>query len=330
MVYNWPSILKTVDEVSQTGKGIDRSQALQLIGIPKELLGELADIADRTRQRFSGNKIDLCSIINARSGKCAEDCVFCAQSSRNQASSPIYPMKTADEIVGAAKVAEERGSRRFCIVTSGKKLSDHDFDTALEAISQIREKTGLQRCASLGELTETRAQLLKEAGLNRYHHNLETNRDFFPHICSTHTYDDRVKTINFVKDAHIETCVGGILNLGETSKQRIEFAFELRELNLVSIPINFLNPRPGTPLAKRLPISAVEATKYLAIFRLILPKSYIRLAGGRLETFGNQPELPFSAGVNGLLIGDLLTTKGLEVSSDISMLKSLGFGMSAF
>ena len=302
-------------------------EALALTEIPDNSIDELAAIANSIRSEFSADKIDLCSIINARSGKCSEDCKFCTQSSRYKTSPPTYPMKTVEEIVDAAEKSETNGAHRFCIVTSGSQLNDKDFKIALEAISQIKENTSLFRCASLGKLTKKRARDLKEAGLNRYHHNLETARSFFAEVCSTHTYDEKIQTIKYLQEAGIEVCSGGILNLGESPKQRIEFAFELKNLNPVSVPINFLNPRPNTPLANRKKIGALEAAKYLAIFRLILPKAYIRLAGGRSETFGENLELPFNAGVNALLIGDLLTTKGPESAKDITLLKSMGFSV---
>jgi len=302
-------------------------QALALTEIPDNSIDELAAIANSVRSEFSAEKIDLCSIINARSGKCSEDCKFCTQSAHNKTEPPVYPMKTADEIVRAAKRAQDAGAHRFCIVTSGAGLSDKDFKIALEAIAKIKKETALFRCASLGKLTKERAQLLKEAGLNRYHHNLETARSFFAEICTTHSYDEKIQTIKYLQEAGIEVCSGGILNLGESPTQRIELAFELKELDPVSVPINFLNPRPNTPLANRKKISANEAAKYLAIFRLILPKAYIRLAGGRAETFAGNMELPFKAGVNALLIGDLLTTKGPQACKDINLLKSMGFSV---
>lgn len=324
-VDNWNKILKEVEDKA-INSSISFEDALSLTQIPDELISDLAKIANNVRQKYSQNKVDLCSIINARSGKCSENCKFCVQSAHHEADISTYPMKSVEEIVEAAKLAEKGGAHRFCIVTSGNQLNDHDFEIALKAIGQIKKQTNLKRCASLGKLTKQRAKRLKEAGISRFHHNLETAQSYFSEVCTTHTFEQRLKTINELKEEGIQTCVGGILNLGETPKQRIEFAFKLKELEVDSVPINFLNPRPGTPLENQEPINELEAIKYLAIFRLIMPKTYIRLAGGRQETF-KDPSLPFNAGVNALLIGDLLTTQGPQAKSDLEMLKSEGFNI---
>ena len=328
LVNNWKSLLTQAEQHVLNENELSFEQALRLTELPDDLVEDLAKIANKVRRRHSKNKVDLCSIINARSGKCSEDCKFCTQSAHHKTDPLVYPMKTVDDIVESAESAEKNGAHRFCIVTSGPKLSNDDFKTALEATKRIKHETTLKCCASLGQLSEKRARQLKEAGLSRYHHNVETASSFFSEICSTHTYEEKSQTIDHLKEAEIETCVGGILNMGETPEQRIEFAFELKKINPSSIPINFLNPRGGTPLAKRPLISAIKAAKYLAIFRLILPKTYIRLAGGRAETFSDNPELPFASGVNALLIGDLLTTNGPKTCADIELLESLGFDTS--
>ncbi len=325
MVNDWPSFLQKIEDGVSSGKEISFNDALALTDLPDELIDNLARIANRVRQNFSQNKVDLCSIINARSGQCTEDCKFCTQSAHHKTNPPTYPMKSVTEIVEAAKNAEKAGAKRFCIVTSGGELSDEDFNITLEATNIIAKQTKLSRCASLGKLNKERAAKLKEAGLNRYHHNTETASSFFGDICSTHSHNEKLETIENLQEAGIETCVGGILNMGESPKQRIEFAFELKKINPVSVPINFLNPREGTPLENQKPISALEAAKYLAIFRLILPNTYLRLAGGRIETFGDNQELALKSGVNALLIGDLLTTKGPETQSDLKLLESMKF-----
>jgi biotin synthase len=328
-VDKWLSLLERVERSIMAGGSLGFDEAMELTGLPEASVMDLAVIADKVRRRFNRPRADLCSIINARSGRCAEDCAFCAQSARYATSSPIHPMKSVGEIVEAAKEAEKNGAHRFCIVTSGGDLGDSDFDVTIAAVEEIGRKTGLKRCASLGGLSAERAERLKAAGLSRYHHNLETSPSFWPRICSTHTYDDRLATLEHLKEAGIERCVGGILNLGESARQRIEFAFELKKLEPESVPINFLSPRSGTPLAGRPLLSPIEAARYLALFRLILPRTSIRLAGGRLETFKDRPDLPFVAGANALLIGDLLTTKGPEVKSDLDLLRGLGFDLTA-
>lgn len=324
-VDNWNSLIEGAEAALLGGGALGFDDALRLTEIPGERIGGLVRLADRVRQRFASNSADLCSIVNARSGLCREDCRFCSQSSHYSTGAPVYPMKTPAEILKSAQAAEKAGAHRFCIVTSGDALSDRDFDAVLAALGQIAEKTGLKRCASLGRLTPDRARALKDAGLGRYHHNIETAPSFFPDMCTTHSYEDKLETIAHLREAGIEVCVGGILGLGESPGQRIEFAFELRGLNPDSVPVNFLSPRPGTPLAARKPVSAMEAAKYLAIFRLIMPGMSIRLAGGRLETFDGQAALPFNAGVNALLIGDLLTMPGPSSKSDIALLTCLGF-----
>lgn len=326
-VNDWLTFLEEIEKQVLTEEPLTFNQALTLTKLPDKFVNQLCNVAVNVRQHFNADNVDLCSIINARSGRCPEDCKFCAQSSHYKTKIKVYPMKTVKEILTAAKQAEQKGAKRFCIVTSGPALSEKDFHTALQAIQKIKETTSLKRCASLGQLTRDRAQKLKQAGLNRYHHNIETAPTFFRSICTTHSFADKLKTVSHLKAAGIETCVGGILNLGETPRQRIEFAFALKKINPVSVPINFLNPRPGTPLANRPLMLPLEAAKYLAIFRLILPRSYIRLAGGRVETFASQPALPFLAGANALLIGNLLTTKGPAVEQDLKLLQELKFNV---
>lgn len=327
-VNNWTLLLDEIESIVLSGGDLDFNQALLLTETPDSQTERLSQVADKVRRKFCSDKVDLCSIINARSGKCSQDCKFCSQSKYYNTDIPTYPMKSVEEIVDAAKVAEENGAHRFCIVTSGKQLNNSDFQIALDAIERIGLETDLKRCASMGKLSIERAKALKKAGLSRYHHNLETAKSFFPQICTTHDYNEKIETINYLKEAGIQTCIGGILNLGETPRQRLEFAFELKELEPDSVPVNFLNPRPKTPLENREMIKSLEAVKYLSILRLILPKAYIRLAGGRAETFNENISEPFTSGVNALLIGDLLTTKGPGAKSDISMLESLGFDVS--
>lgn len=324
-VDNWLTTLERIEEGVLAGGALAFDDALKLTRLPEDLTGDLARAADRVRRRFAREQVDLCSIISARSGICPEDCSFCTQSSRYRTDSPVYPMKSIAALLEAARKAEADGAHRFCLVTSGDTLGERDFETALEAVGRIREETSLKRCASLGWLTVERAAALKEAGLDRYHHNVETARSFFPEVCTTHSYAEKLKTIDYLRESGIEACVGGILNLGESARQRIEFIFELKALKPESLPVNFLIPREGTPLAGRRPIAAAEAVRFLAILRLALPHAFIRLAGGRMETFADKPALPFGAGVNGLLIGDLLTSRGPDARQDITLLKCLGF-----
>ncbi len=324
-VYNWPEYIEGLEKHLLEGGELTFDEALVLSETPDEHVPVLAKAADSVRQKHTSDSIDLCSIINARSGRCPEDCKFCTQSSHYETDAPVYPMKPVKEIVAAAKEAESAGAHRFCIVASGDTLSDEDFETVVEAVSRLSRETGMHRCASVGALTPERANRLRQAGLDRYHHNVETAAGHFSEVCSTHEYADKLETVSNLETSGIEKCVGGILNLGESPRQRVEFAFELKELDPISVPINFLDPRRGTPLEDQPLMSAIEALKYLAIFRLVLPKAYIRLAGGRRGTFSDDPSLPFQTGANALLIGDLLTTAGPAVQADLEMLRSLGF-----
>jgi len=316
--------LKALLEIT-TADGIDFDTAAELADIDDEEIFELAEAANNIRRRFRGDKADLCSIVNARSGRCQEDCHFCSQSDHYDCDIETSEMVTSDKILSKAKQAEDLGADRFCIVTSGDSLSRDDFKVVMEALSRMKDETLLKRCASLGRLNKDQVASLVDAGLNRYHHNIETARSFYPKICTTHDYDERLRTIRNIKDAGIECCVGGILNLGESTEQRIEFAFELKEIGPDSVPINFLDPRRGTPLYGRPPMDALEAVKFIAIFRLIMPTTIIRLAAGRCETLGKYQKLGISAGVDGLLIGDYLTTKGPDLKRDIEALESIGF-----
>ncbi|HLB29680.1 MAG TPA: biotin synthase BioB, partial [Dehalococcoidia bacterium] len=288
---------------------------------PPEILA-LVEWARSVREEL-GPQVDLCSIVNARSGSCSEDCAFCAQSAHHETGVSKYPMMSPQEILRHAEAAEAAGAHHFCIVTSGRALSDRDFETVLEAVRLIKENTRLERCAALGLLTPERARALQDAGVCRFNHNLETARSHFPAIVSTHSYDDRVATVKALRGAGIEACTGGILNMGETDRQRVELAFELKALDPDSVPINFLNPRPGTRLAHLKPMDPWEAVKWLAIYRLVMPDVIIRLAGGRLESLGLMQECGFSAGVNGLLIGNYLTTLGPPPEEDLALLRRL-------
>ena len=308
--------------------GITFNEALDLARLhgPPQILA-LVEWARSVREE-QGPQVDLCSIVNARSGSCSEDCAFCSQSAHHDTGVATYPMMSTQEILRHAEAAEQAGAHHFCIVTAGKALSDRDFETVLEAVRLIKEKTRLDRCASLGLMTPERAKALREAGLSRFNHNLETARSHFPAIVSTHSFDDRVTTVKALKEAGIEACTGGILNVGETDRQRVELAFELKALEPESVPINFLNPRPGTRLANVKPMDPWEAVKWLAIFRLVLPDTIIRLAGGRVESLGLMQECGFSAGVNGLLIGNYLTTVGPRPEEDLALLRRLELDVS--
>lgn len=285
----------------------------------------LVAAAHKVRQTFLGDGIDLCSVVNAKSGDCPEDCAFCAQSSHYPTDCTSYPLLSADAMVAAAKESEKIGTQRFCIVTSGKKVKDQELDTITEALTRIRQETQLDLDCSLGCLSPSNLDELKKAGMTRYNHNLETASSYFPSIISTHSYQDRVNTVRLLKEANLETCCGGIIGLGETVEQRLELAFALRDLDVDCIPLNILNPRPGTPLAIAEPLPPLEVVKTVALFRLILPDKTIKLAGGRELNLRELQSLALLAGANGLIIGGYLTTQGRSAESDLQMLKDLGF-----
>jgi len=313
--------------LSELPSPLPEADAARLISLDLKHLGALVDRAHTLQQERSGSKVDLCAIVNARSGSCEQDCAFCSQSAHASSEIDIHSMKDAPEIVEHARRAEAAGAHRFCIVTSGGSLSPQDFETALNAIESIAMDTQLSRCASLGALTEERARRLADSGLDRYHHNLETARSFYPEICTTQSYDSRIQTVMHLRSAGVELCSGGILGLGESPEQRIEFAADLQRVAPDSVPINFLSPRPGTALEGRPQMQPKEAIRYLAIFRMMLPDSIIRLAGGRCETLGGDQELALRAGIDGLLIGDYLTTFGPQVTEDKRLLERLGFDL---
>ncbi len=283
-------------------------------------LKQLISTANQTRARHLGDKLELCSIINAKSGLCGEDCKFCAQSAKHGCGVPAYPLKDADTIVQAALEAQAIGAKMFGIVTSGNKLTDQDVKTIAAAIVQIKEQTLLSVCGSLGALEKEQLKLLSEAGLSRYHHNIETSRRFYPKIVSTHSFDDRIATITAAKEFGFELCSGGIIGMGETWHDRIDMAVTLKELGVDSVPINILVPIKGTPLESIEPISAQDVIKTLAIFRIILKDKTIKIAAGREAILKDSQLKGFLAGANGMIIGGYLTLKGNELQADYKLI----------
>jgi len=283
----------------------------------------LLSLARDIQSELHGPVIELCAIVNAKSGACPHNCSFCAQSSHHRSPIKAYPLRQPKGLLEAAQAAQKSGAHRFSIVTSGAKVSRQELLMICEAIELIKGKTDLLPCASLGKITLDEALLLKEAGLVRYHHNLETNRDFYPRVCTTQTYEDRLSTIHIAREAGLEICVGGILGLGESVQDRVKFALEIKHLNPDSIPLNFLDPRPGTPLETQPLLTPDEVIMTIALFRIIIPDIPIRLAGGRAKVLGDKQAAAIKAGINGLMIGDYLTTKGTEIQADHEMIASL-------
>lgn len=313
------------------GDRLNREEALALTQIEgQENILLLCEAADQVRQSCCGNTVDLCSIVNVKSGNCSENCGFCAQSAHHPAQeSPIYGLKSQEEILAQARAAESAGAKRFCLVSQGRgpKYSSPkstEFAQILETVKQIISETGIKPCCALGEVTPEQAKSLKEAGVTRYNHNLEASESFFPEIVSTHSWRDRVATIKNLKAAGIQACTGGILGMGESWEDRVDLALTLRELEVESVPLNLLNPRVGTPLGERPKLDAYEALKAIAIFRLILPEQILRYAGGREAVMGELQALGLKSGMNAMLIGHYLTTMGQPPEQDHAMLESLG------
>ncbi len=291
---------------------------------------EIATIVERAwevrRERF-GDSTDLCSLVNAKSGGCAEDCGFCAQSRYAEADTPMHAMMEPEQMLEHARAAEAAGAHRFCMVTQGQGLSKRDFEKVLAGARLVAEHTNLKRCASIGHISVDRAHKLREAGIQRVHHNVETARSYYDEVSTTVRYEGRVRTIDATKEAGLETCVGGILNLGETPRQRVEMAFELAEINPTSVPINLLNPRTGTKFGDRELMDPWEVVKWVAIFRLILPDALFRLCGGRVENLGELQPLAVKAGLNGVMMGNFLTTLGVDPQTDRDSFSELGLNV---
>lgn len=318
-------------ERSITGKAIDRETALSLTKIEgRANILLLCEAADRIRQACCGNVVDLCSIINVKSGNCSENCSFCSQSAHhNSEESPVYELKSPGEILEQAKAAAAAGAKRFCLVSQGRgpKYSSpksQEFAQILATVRQIIDETTIKPCCALGEVTLEQAQELKEAGVTRYNHNLEASENFYPQIVTTHSWGDRVETVKNLKAAGIQACTGGIVGMGESWEDRIDLALSLRELEVESVPLNLLNPRSGTPLEERPKLDPDEALKTIAIFRFILPQQIIRYAGGREAVMGELQALGLKAGINAMLIGHYLTTLGQPPEQDRAMLEALG------
>ena len=290
-------------------------------------IGALIERAWEVRQDRFGDSTDMCSLVNAKSGGCAEDCGFCAQSRYAEADTPMHAMMEPEQILEHAKAAEAAGAHRFCMVTQGQGLSKRDFTKIVEGARLVSEHTNLKRCASIGHMSADRARQLKQAGIQRVHHNVESSRSYYPEVSTTVRYEGRLRTIAAVKEAGLETCVGGILNLGESPRQRVEMAFELAEINPDSVPINLLNPRAGTKFGGRELMDSWEVVKWVAIFRLILPDALFRLCGGRVENLQELQPLAVKAGLNGVMMGNFLTTLGVEPAEDRAMFEELGLNV---
>lgn len=286
-------------------------------------LDELMKTAFELKIKHRGVSFSLCTIMNSRSGLCEEDCVFCSQSARYKTSSPVYGLKSKEEALKQARAAEEAGATRFSIVTSGRGPDWESLEKIAQMASEIREKTSISVCCSLGIADGKMLEYLKDAGVGRYHHNLESSREFFPKVCSTHGFEDRVNTIKAALDVGLEVCSGGIIGLGEDEEDRISLAMTLSELGVVSVPVNILVPHAGTPMEHTSSLSVESILRAIAIFRIMLPKAAIRLAGGRESALNDFLGLACMAGADGMLTGGYLTVKGRESSVDRAFVEQM-------
>ncbi len=277
---------------------------------------ELLCAADKARREGTGRKLELCGIVNAKCGACGEDCKFCVQSAHYFSDIERYPLKSRKEIVSAAFEAKANGAVRFGIVTSGNRLSREEIKVVAGAVRDVREKAGVTPCASLGAIDKESFSILKDAGLTRYHHNIETSERFYPSIVSTHEYAERINTVETARKMELEVCSGGIIGLGETWQDRRDMAALLRELEVDSVPLNFLIPMKGTPLENTKLISAFDAARTIALFRLMLKDKAIKVAAGRERVLGDDQGLMYKAGANGMMVGGYLTMAGRPVEDD--------------
>ncbi len=315
-----PNMLKLSDEII-AGRRLKRGEDLTFFKTCD--LNRLTEGADRLRAHFSGNTVDLCTIIAGKSGNCGENCRFCAQSAHNHTSCEVYDLLDYDRIYKEGKSHEEEGVNRFAIVISGHGPTDDDFEKLIDIYKKLDKQLKIKLCASLGFLSSEQFERLYEAGVRNYHNNIETSRSFFPNICTSHTFDDKVANIKRAQAAGFKVCSGGIIGMGESMDDRIEMALDLSELGIRSIPINTLLPIPGTPLEDLLQLTGDEILRTVAMFRFINPEADIRLAAGRklIEENGKRA---FEGGASAAITGNMLTTTGSTIKSDRAMLTSIG------
>jgi biotin synthase len=317
-------VIEKCIELIKNGRNIDFELAYELA--VKTSSAELFEAADHMRRYLHGDSFDLCSIINAKSGKCSEDCRFCAQSSHYDVDIETYDIIGSDEALLQAVDNDRHNIGRFSLVTAGRSVSLEELRQYGIIYRQLRDRTGMLFCASMGMLTREKAELLKSFGVSRYHCNLETSRSFFPQVCTSHTWEEKVETIKIAREAGLEVCSGGIIGMGETLAQRLELAFELRDLEILSIPINVLTPVAETPFEHLEPLPLAEILTCIAVFRFINPQAVVRLAGGRTQLGGDQ-YLCFKAGANGAIVGNYLTTPGNNLDQDLQEISKCGFSL---
>lgn len=311
-----------------SGGGISSSDALAVLRLPREEMWRLLEVTDTIRRKFKGDGVRLCSIVNAKSGLCSEDCSFCSQSRGSKAEISKYPLIDEEKIVAAARDAKARGAREFSIVTSGMAMRNRkELVRVGNAVERIRGEVGLETCVSLGTLSAENVAYLLSRGLRSIHHNLETSRSFFPSMCTTHEYEEDIRAVREAKAAGAWVCCGGIFGIGETDEDRVELSMTLRELAVDSIPVNFLNPVPGTALEGRCELTPFLCIKIIAMLRLCHPAREIIVCGGREVNLRDLQALMFAAGATGTMAGNYLTTSGRPAEEDVRMIRDLGLSL---
>ena len=313
--------LASLKEKVLAGRQITREEALALAEMPLE---ELCAAADEIRRFFCGDKFDLCTIVNGKSGKCSENCKYCAQSASYHTAVETYPLLDTEALLEQAQYSQSRGVHRYSIVTSGRNLNAQEVSQACGSIRKIKESLEISICVSFGLLEEADFQKLRQAGASRVHNNLEASAGYFPQVCTTHTQQDKIRSIEAARKAGMEVCSGGIMGLGESMEDRIDLAITLRELQIKSVPVNMLNPIPGTPYENNPRLTEEDMCRIVAIFRFLLPDAFIRLAGGR-GLMEDQGRRCFYSGANAAITGDMLTTSGITIQRDLEILKELGY-----
>lgn len=318
-------LLKRIERELTGGGRVDQKTIENLFPVDGELLPELIAAADRVRVHFHGKSVQTCAILNTKCGSCSEDCIYCAQSAHYNTGIKNHPLLSEEQMINAAREAAEGGAQRFSFVTSGKGLNSKDVDQLADVLRRLTaELPAMEFCLSLGILGREELIKLREAGASQYHHNLETSRAFYPKICTTHSWQDRVDTVNAARSAGFDVCSGGLFGLGEGWQERIDLAFQIRALQIDSIPLNFLSPIPDTPAEKLDRLSSSDALQIIVLFRLIHPHVHLRLCGGRAATLGDRQSTMFAAGADGMMIGNYLVTTGSPYQQDIGLIKALG------
>ena len=317
-----------IEQAAMAKGGIGPADAFAVLALPREALWRLLDVTERVRNRFKGDGIRLCSIVNAKSGHCSEDCSFCSQSRESKADIQKFPLIGPEAMIEAARVAKARGAREFSIVASGLSMRNRDeLEKVGDAVEKISGELGLETCVSLGTLAIDKVEYLISRGLRSVHHNLETSRSFFPNVCTTHEYDQDVEAVRTAKMAGAWVCCGGIFGLGESNGDRVELAMTLRELDVDSIPVNFLNPVEGTAAAGKRELTPFQCIKIIAMLRLVHPGREIIICGGREVNLRDLQCLMFPAGATGTMVGNYLTTSGRPEAEDQRMIGDLGLSV---